>query len=53
MIIYEDADVLYGCLQQLFDRLQFEDPQATQKFSRARLIIRLRITDLAGEAKRP
>lgn len=48
MVIYQDVDALYACLQQLFDRLQSEDPQASQKFSKARLMIRLHVADPAG-----
>jgi hypothetical protein len=49
MAIYQTADQLYTCAQQLFDRIQQDDPNAARPLLASRLVIRFAITDLQGE----
>ena len=47
--IYKSNQQLYACAEQLFDRIQEEDPHAARPLLASRLIIRFRVTDLQGE----
>jgi len=49
MPIYQTTDQLYTCAQQLFDRIQRDDPEAARPLLASRLVIRLRLTGPAGE----
>ncbi len=49
MAFYSDADQLYACIQGLFDRLQAQDPGATDAVLASRLVIRLRCTEPNAE----
>lgn len=45
---FSTTEQFYDCLQQLFDTLQRERPQATQKIKRSKLSICFRCTDPDG-----
>jgi hypothetical protein len=49
MPIYQTTAQLYSCAQQLFARIQHEDPDAARPLLASRLVIRLVTTEPTGE----
>lgn len=49
MPIYQTTEQFYSCAQQLFERIQRDDPEATRPLLASRLIIRLVITAPEGQ----
>lgn len=45
MAFYESSDQFYACAEILFDRLQKENPGASDEVVRAKILIRLSCTD--------
>lgn len=46
---YKTTEELYACAGALFERIQSQNPKASQSVSNARLLIQLRCVDPAGE----
>jgi hypothetical protein len=49
MPIYQNTQQLYTCAQQLFDRIQRDDPEAARPLLASRLVIRLKVAEPTGE----
>ncbi len=49
MPIYQTTDQLYACVNELFERIQRDDPHAARPLLASRLVIRFRLTEPTGE----
>lgn len=49
MAIYRDTEQFYTCTRQLFTRIEENDPNAAAALLQSRLVIRLQLTQPAGE----
>ncbi|MCL4869574.1 MAG: SCP2 sterol-binding domain-containing protein [Anaerolineae bacterium] len=49
MPVYRDIDQFYACVRQLFAAIEQKDPNAAAPLLKSRLIIRLQLTQPAGE----
>jgi hypothetical protein len=49
MPIYQTTEQLYACAQQLFERIQRDDPEAARPLQASRLAIRLKVREPNGE----
>jgi len=49
MAVYGSAEQLYGCLRELFARIEAAEPRAADSLLRSRLHIRFRLTEPAAE----
>jgi hypothetical protein len=49
MTIYQTTDQLYACAQQLFERIQRDDPEAARPLQASRMAIRLKVREPNGE----